>query len=156
MCQAELAALQCDLDRVCDGWVESLRVVAVRLVHPALEDNDESSNTVSHKSLHIFLFQKSNNLDSCVVAILISTRKYVNPTKSSLWQMKFTVSGANCDNAAQQERNMSHGRIHLSHLTLWTCLWNSHMVVTPLSSQNFTLFEPANSAFIEVDNSKAV
>lgn len=67
-----------------------------------------------------------------------------------------SVSGANCDNAAQQERNMSHGRIHLSHLTLWTCLWNSHMVVTPLSSQNFTLFEPANSAFIEVDNSRAV
>lgn len=35
--------------------------------------------------------------------VLISTRKYVSLAKSLLRQMKFIVSGANCDNTAQQE-----------------------------------------------------
>lgn len=39
--QAQPAALQGDIDRVCDGGVESLRVIAVCLIHPALEENYE-------------------------------------------------------------------------------------------------------------------
>ncbi len=68
--QVQPAALQGDVDRVCDGGVESLRVVAVRLIHPALQENEEgvkpnrikleaSSNTVSSKSLHSFLSLKA-------------------------------------------------------------------------------------------------
>lgn len=40
-----MAALQGDIDRVRDGGVESLRVIAVCLIHPALEENYE------HKTL---------------------------------------------------------------------------------------------------------
>lgn len=46
--QVQPAALQCDVDRVGEGGVESLRVIAVRLIHPALEDNYETQSVTNH------------------------------------------------------------------------------------------------------------
>lgn len=67
VCQAQLAAFQGDMDRLCDGGVESLRVVAVCLIHPALErkiirvlNPTGYKHTVSHKSRHIFLSDELN------------------------------------------------------------------------------------------------
>lgn len=145
--EAQPAAVHGHMDRVHEGGVEALRIIAVRLIHPTLrETSGETSTNIPDKVTGRFLLPAETHQRG-FISILGTPRcqlpwqryKKICRCNYGCTQRIETQSEGQCHSAGFETRHVC-----LSHLTAWT-----PNGARQAFSNSFTLSESASTAFID-------